>query len=190
MTDEKVSRRDFLQLGLRGAVVLAAGGGLAALARAHVTTVWQIDPDKCTQCAGLPEARCATACVKTPSAVKCVHAHDVCGYCKLCTGFFLPQPNDLNTAAENQQCPTGAIKRTFIEDPYYEYVIDRDLCIGCAKCVKGCTDFGNGSLFLQIIHDRDHCTECNECAIAVACPAQAIVRVPATAPYLLKSSAE
>jgi electron transport complex protein RnfB len=109
----------------------------------------------------------------------------MCGYCKLCTGFFFPTPNELNEGAENQQCPMGAIKRTYVEDPYYEYVIDEKLCIGCAVCVKGCTAFGNGSLFMQIRHDR--CINCNECAISKSCPSQAISRVPADKPYLLKN---
>ena len=78
---------------------------------------------------------------------------------------------------------TGAIERNFIEDPYYEYNIIEELCIGCAKCVEGCRVFGNGSLFLQIRHDR--CMNCNECAIAVACPAEAIKRVPPDKPYIL-----
>jgi electron transport complex protein RnfB len=112
----------------------------------------------------------------------------MCGYCKLCTGYFEPEPNELNTGAENQLCPTGAIKRTFVEDPYYEYSIEEKLCIGCAKCVKGCTDFGNGSLFLQVRHDR--CLNCNECAIAVACPANAYQRVSADKPYIIKGKEE
>ena len=45
--------------------------------------------------------------------------------------------------------------------------------------------FGNGSLFLQVRHDR--CLNCNECAIGRACPAQAFRRVPAEQPYLLKT---
>jgi electron transport complex protein RnfB len=68
--------------------------------------------------------------------------------------------------------------------PYYEYTIDEKLCNGCGKCVKGCNTFGNGSLFLQVRHDR--CENCNECAIAVACPSGAFKRVPADKPYLLK----
>jgi electron transport complex protein RnfB len=80
--------------------------------------------------------------------------------------------------------PTGAIKRTFVEDPYYEYTIDKTLCIGCGKCVKGCNAFGNGSLFLQVQHDR--CLNCNECSIAAACPSQAYSRVPVDKPYILK----
>ena len=183
MADErdKITRRDLLTHGLRGLGALAAAGVLGGLAvrGAATETVWQIDPDKCTEC-----GRCATECVITPSAVKCVHAYAMCGYCELCFGFFEDNPNSLDTGAENQRCPTGAIKRSFVEDPYYQYVIDEPLCIACGKCVKGCTQFGNGSLFLQVRHDR--CLNCNQCAIASACPALAFVRVPADKPYLLK----
>ena len=141
--------------------------------------VWQIDPYKCVAC-----GNCATYCVLEESAVKCVQVYPICGYCKICFGFFEPEPYDINEGAENQLCPTGAIKRTYIEDPYYEYTIDESLCIGCGKCVKGCNTFGNGSFFLQVRHDR--CLNCNECAIAAACPSGAFVRVPAERPYLLK----
>lgn len=175
-------RRAFLKSGA-GAVALAAAGAAAGLGLRRATTrddmVWQIDPEKCVQC-----DRCMTACVLTPSAVKCVHAYDVCGYCNLCGGFHQPRVKETDTAAENQLCPTAAIQRTFVEDPYYRYSIDEALCIGCAKCVKGCGSFGNGSLFLQIRHDR--CVNCNQCAIAQVCPSQAISRVPASQPYLLR----
>ena len=50
---------------------------------------------------------------------------------------------------------------------YFEYTIDEGLCIACGKCVVGCR-LMNGSLFLQVRHDR--CLNCNECSIAVACP--------------------
>ncbi|MCD6304426.1 MAG: ferredoxin, partial [Planctomycetes bacterium] len=110
------------------------------------------------------------------------------GYCDLCTGYFTASPSGLNTGAENQLCPTGAIKRTFIEDPYYEYTIERDLCTGCARCVKGCESFGNGSLYLQVMQDL--CLNCNECSIAAACPAQAFRRVPASRPYIHKQVKE
>ena len=177
-----VNRRDFMRSAVRGAGLIGLGGLLTGLIRrARATgTVWQIDPWKCTQC-----GKCATECILEQSAVKCVHSFEMCGYCQLCTGYFEPQPNQLNTAAENQLCPTGAIKRQFIEDPYYEYTIDEPLCVGCSKCVKGCTMFGNGSLHLQIRHDR--CVHCNECSIARACPADAIQRVPAGQPYRFKS---
>lgn len=178
---QAATRRRFLKDALRLAALAALGGAGAMLVRrrAEARTVWQLDPQKCIQC-----GRCATECVLGPSAVKCVHTFAMCGYCQLCTGFFEPQPNALDTAAENQLCPVGAIKRRYVEDPYYEYTIDESLCIGCGKCVKGCTAFGNGSLHLQVRHDR--CVGCNECSIATACPAQAFRRVPADRPYLMK----
>ena len=67
------------------------GLGVAAGALATRSTgaawVWQIDPAKCLHC-----GNCATQCVLEQSAVKCVHAYAVCGYCQLCTGFFAPEP--------------------------------------------------------------------------------------------------
>jgi len=179
---ESTTRRTFLRNGARifGITGLAGLGGVLASRTKAEDWVWQLDPDKCVRC-----GNCATNCVLEQSAVKCVHAFAMCGYCNLCTGYFEPEPNALTTAAENQLCPTAAIKRTFVEDPYYEYKIDESLCIGCAKCVEGCNRFGNGSLFLQIRHDR--CVHCNECAIARTCPTEAFRRVPASQPYLLKT---
>ena len=174
------SRRGFLQSGVR-TVLLGVGGvtGYLAWKVQPRDTVWQIDPYTCIQC-----GNCATYCVLKESAVKAVHGFGLCGYCELCTGYFMPAPAALTTGAENVLCPTGAIIRKFVEPPYYEYTIDEKLCTGCGKCVKGCTAFGNGSLFLQIMHDR--CLNCNECQIAAACPSKAIKRVPADHPYLLK----
>lgn len=204
-TEKQHSRREFLRTWGRFAALagLAGGGGWLASAASwcrgkcegcpeakdcalssvgtRPTTVWQIDPAKCVQC-----GRCATECVLNPSAVKCVHAFKVCGYCKLCGGYFPMDVKDLNTGAENQLCPTRAITRRFIEEPYYEYTIDENLCIGCGQCVKGCASFGNGSLYLQIRHDT--CLNCNECSIARGCPVRAISRVPAERPYLLKDA--
>jgi electron transport complex protein RnfB len=191
---EQTSRRSFLTAGTRAAAALAIGGAVgAAMTRSraasgsgqpagHDKMVWQINPYKCTQC-----GKCATNCVLNPSAVKCYHVYPICGYCKICTGFFKAQPNALNTGAENQICPTAAIQRTWIEDQYYEYKIIKELCIGCAKCVKGCTTFANGSLFLQI--DRKLCVDCNQCSIAMVCPPQAISRIPVSREdgYLLKT---
>ena len=183
MTNEhKRNRRGFISDALRVAGALGIGGAVAALAvrkGRNGQLVWQINPDKCIAC-----GNCATYCVLDESAVKCVHSFSMCGYCDLCTGFFEPEPRELDTGAENQLCPTGAIKRGFVEDPYYEYTIDESLCIGCGKCVKGCNAFGNGSLFLQVRHDR--CLNCNECSIATACPSQAYKRVPVDEPYILK----
>ena len=180
----KPTRRDVLRTTLRGGAVVAAGALGASLATGKSagagSTVWQIDPQKCTQC-----GNCATYCVLEISAVKCVHNHSLCGYCELCFGYFDLTAAEHTTAGENQLCPTGAILRKHTgQDPYYEYTIDEPLCVGCGKCIKGCTTFGNGSLFLQVRQDR--CVNCNECAIAVACPAEAFRRVPADHPYLLK----
>lgn len=177
-----MDRRQFVGGALRTTAVMGLTGlaGFLAGRKGHAeASLWQIDPAKCVAC-GI----CATHCVLDVSAVKCVHNFAMCGYCQLCTGYFEPEPNGLNSAAENQLCPTGAIRRMFIEEPYYEYTIDEPLCIACGKCVKGCSAFGNGSLYLQVMHDR--CVRCNECSIAVACPSQAFVRVPATNPYLPK----
>ncbi|MCC8133911.1 MAG: ferredoxin [Tannerellaceae bacterium] len=178
-----IARRRFLRI--CGSVV--AGGSIlavtGALARKGLSTdathFWQIDPEKCTHC-----GRCETDCVLPLSAVKCIHASRVCGYCDLCGGFYRSNVKDLNTAAENMMCPTGAITRKFVEDPYFEYTINEDLCNGCGKCVKGCNSFGNGSLYLQV--KQDLCTNCNECQIAKVCPADAISRVPYAMAYNLK----
>lgn len=174
------SRRGFLKRIARSFALSGLGVGLVSLVRRpKVGMVWQLDPDKCMQC-----GRCATECVLAPSAVKCVHAYGICGYCRLCGGYHQPNARQLHTAAENQICPTGAIVRTFVEDLYYEYRIDEDLCIGCGKCVAGCGSFGNGSLFLQVRHNL--CVNCNECSIALRCPANAYSRVPLSRPYMPK----
>ena len=173
---KKMSRRDFVRV----AAAVAAGGAVWGAGSKAGATVWQIDPEKCVQC-----GRCATNCVLNPSAVKCVHSYPICGYCDLCGGYLQPGAKGRDTGAEHQLCPVSAIKRTFIEDPFFQYTIDEDLCVGCGKCVRGCALFGNGSLYLQV--KQDLCAHCNECAIARACPAGAYRRVPADDPYLLKT---
>jgi Na+-translocating ferredoxin:NAD+ oxidoreductase subunit B len=177
---ENPPRRSFLRqcLGtVAGAMV--CGTGLAAL-RGGVRTSsfrWQIDPEICTQC-----GKCATLCVLPVSAVRCAHTFAMCGYCNLCFGYFDSQAPRLDAGGENQMCPTGALRRRFVEEPYFEYSVDEELCIGCGRCVKGCTSFGNGSLYLQVRHDR--CLHCEECAIARGCPVSAFRRVPASHPYI------
>jgi len=184
--NQKLNRRAFVGDALRVAGAVGIVGTTAALAvrkKPSGKLVWQLDPNKCIAC-----GNCATYCVLDESAVKCVHSFAMCGYCDLCTGYFRPEPISLDSGAENQLCPTGAIRRAFIEDPYYEYTIDQQFCIGCGKCVKGCSAFGNGSLYLQVQQDR--CKNCNECAIAAACPSQAFCRVPLENPYLLKTQGQ
>lgn len=174
------TRREFISEGVRTGGLIAASAALGGLAsRANGSTVWQIDPYRCVQC-----TNCETECVLTQSAAKCVHTFALCGYCKLCFGLLRDKRTGNTSSAENNRCPTDAIRRTFIEDPYFEMYIDEPLCIGCAKCVKGCSLFGNGSLHMQIRHDR--CVNCNECSIARACPASAVIRVPSDRPYLIK----
>ncbi|MDH6303732.1 electron transport complex protein RnfB [Parabacteroides sp. PF5-5] len=178
-----IARRKFLQaLGtaVAGGSILAVSGGLIGKVKEQEASLyWQIDPQKCTQC-----GRCETHCVLPVSAVKCFHANMVCGYCDLCGGYYRSNVKELNTAAENLMCPTGAIERQFVEDPYFEYTINESLCNGCGKCVKGCSSFGNGSLYLQI--KRDLCKDCNECKIATVCASDAISRVPLSVAYKLK----
>ena len=175
---KSLSRRLFVKSTFRK--ILLAVSGLLLINRffkgAAKNQVWQIDPTRCVHC-----GRCATACVLNPSAVKCVHEFRRCGYCNLCFGYFQPGAKKLTEAAENQLCPTHAIQRKFIEEPFFEYRIDESLCIGCSKCVKGCNLFGNGSLYLQVQHD--HCQNCNECSIAKVCAGRAFTRLPASKPF-------
>lgn len=179
--ENDMTRRQFVRDGLRGGALLSLGGlcGFAWGRPQTTETVWQLDPYKCVQC-----GKCTTHCVLNPSAVKCVHSYEICGYCDICYGFLAPKYNQVAAGAENELCPTSAIVRKYVEGPHFEYIIKEELCIGCAKCVEGCTISGFGSLHLQVRHDR--CVNCNECAIAVACPAQAFKRVPANRPYLIK----
>lgn len=183
MADKKeksVNRREFIQKGLQALAGVSVGGiALVLGSKGSSEYVWQLDPDVCIQC-----DKCSTNCVLPQSAVKVVHSSLMCGYCDLCSGYLVPGAKSRDTGAENRMCPTGAIERKFIEDPYFEYNINEELCIGCGKCAKGCGDFGNGSLYLQVRHDR--CVNCNECSIARACPSQAFRRVPANKPYILR----
>ena len=178
-----INRRHCLT-GLLGGVLAAPFALLLRKAEGEGDAVfWQIDPAKCIQC-----GKCETECVLVPSAVKCVHQYASCGYCLFCSGYYHDNRAKFDTAGENLRCPTDAIVRTYVEDPYFEYVIDEDKCVGCGRCVKGCAAFGNGSLFLQVRHEL--CKNCNQCRIAGICPAQAWTKVPANAPYIYKHSPE
>ena len=64
MADEpkNKTRREFVANGVRVLGLLVFSGVLGELARSHAAaTVWQIDPNKCTQC-----GKCATECVSAP----------------------------------------------------------------------------------------------------------------------------
>ena len=106
-------RRGFLRRCLTGLAAVAVGGTAAAAARRSRRDdfVWQLDPHKCTQC-----GRCATQCVLTPSAVKCVHAYDLCWYCDLCGGYHQPYTQETDTAAEHQVAgpPAGCENTTTV----------------------------------------------------------------------------
>jgi electron transport complex protein RnfB len=180
-----ISRKKFLRMCgsvLAGtAIVSVSGLSLKRMLAGEASCFWQIDPAKCTFC-----GRCETDCVLSVSAVKCIHANKVCGYCDLCGGYYRTNVKDLNTAAENLRCPTGAIKRAYVEDPYFEYTIDESMCNGCGKCAKGCNSFGNGSLYLQV--KQELCKNCNECKISRVCPSGAIQRVSYAMAYRLKDN--
>ena len=198
---QKIDRRKLLADGVRvvGAMGLVGAAGFVAGREGWENDfVWQIDPDLCMAC-----GNCETHCVLDVSAAKAVQFPKMCGYCDICTGYFPTKDYELDTGAENQLCPTGAVIRHFIENQsgtrFFDYAIDEELCIGCAKCVEGCA-LMNGSLYMQIRHEweirkgkryrrRGGCVNCNECSIAVACPTQAIRRVPADDPNLFKKLA-
>ncbi len=179
---ERSTRRQFIDRSVR--IVGFAGIGAAAgvlTKRASGNAVYQVDPFKCTAC-----DLCRTSCVLSLSAVKAVNDFDKCGYCMLCPAYYdvtsMPDEKGIPTG---KVCPQDALKRRVVgkedpEDPnnnYYEYVIDETRCDGCGKCVKACKPpAGNGSLRLEIRYAR--CVDCNECAILIACPDKAIVRVP------------
>ena len=186
----RISRRGFFTKLAQGGIIAVVGAGAVALGaakspagnRGRSRYVWQIDPYKCTQC-GL----CRTSCVLKESAAKCVQDLPICGYCKPCFGYQKPDMASPTPepGVANEMCPANAIVRKFVEEPYYEYTINEHACVACGLCVEGCRRFGNGSLYLQIRHDR--CLNCNECSIAAACPANAFVRRPADDPYFIKS---
>ena len=90
----KLDRRDFMR---GAAAVTFAGATYAASGDKEEGTVWQLDPNKCTQC-----GRCTTHCVLNPSAVKCINQFNICGYCDLCFGYLQPGSRGRDTGAENQ----------------------------------------------------------------------------------------
>ncbi len=179
---EESTRRQFIDRSVRviGFAGIAGAAGLLS-SRVSGDAVYQIDPFKCTSC-----DLCRTSCVLSLSAVKAVNDFAKCGYCMLCPAYMdvTSQPDEKGIPA-GKICPQDALKRRIVgkvdeEDPnnnYYEYYVDETRCDGCGKCVKACLPpAGNGSLRLEIRYA--YCMECNECAIRVVCPDNAIVRVP------------
>ena len=178
---ETSTRRQFIDRTCRVIGLVGLGSAAGVLARrAAADTVYQVDPQRCTTC-----DLCRTSCVLSLSAVKAVNDFDKCGYCMLCPAYYdVTTVPDARGIPSGKVCPRDALKRKVVgavdeEDPnnnYYEYFVDESLCDGCGKCVKACmAPAGNGSLRLEIRYDR--CLDCNSCAIAVACPDLAILRV-------------
>ena len=165
------SRRDFVRKAGK-VLVIRTGHCLPVILARKISAgnVWQIDPFKCTQC-----GQCKTNCVLTPSAVKCVHALCNVRLLRSLRRISSSGSQDYQHRSREPVVSDCSVTRKFVEEPYFEYTINEDLCDGCGKCVKGCADFGNGSLYLQI--NQDLCVNCNECAIARKCPSNAIVRV-------------
>ncbi len=188
------TRRQFIDRSFRILGFAGIGGAAGLLTRrAAGNAVFQVDPAKCTAC-----DLCRTSCVLSLSAVKAVNDFDKCGYCMLCPAYYdvTSQPDEKGIPA-GRVCPQDALKRRVVgkvdlDDPnnnYYEYLIDETRCDGCGKCVKACKPpAGNGSLRLEIRYAR--CVECNECAILIACPDRAIVRVPTPGRAPKESSGE
>ena len=87
-----VNRLEFFKQGLGRIASMALGlvSGFTLFGSQGKNTVWQINPMKCVHC-----EHCATSCVLTPSAVKCVQSYPMCGYCRLCFGYFQPNAPDL-----------------------------------------------------------------------------------------------
>ena len=55
--------------------------------------------------------------------------------------------------------------------------IDEERCDGCGKCVMGCKEpLGLGSIVLRVRYNR--CVDCNRCAISMACPKDALMKIP------------
>jgi electron transport complex protein RnfB len=180
---EKSTRRRFIEGSCRLLGLVTLGGAAGVLTeRASANAVYQVDPNKCKSC-----DLCRTSCVLSLSAVKAVNDFEKCGYCMLCPAYMdVTSKPDEKGIPMGKVCPQDALKRRVVgrvdpDDPnnnYYEYVIDEARCDGCGKCVKACLPpAGNGSLRLEIRYSR--CVECNECAIGIACPDSAIVRLPA-----------
>lgn len=158
--------------GTAGRVLLGAGRGSG---QPPDRWVWWIDPNRCTFC-----GRCATACVRRPSAVKAVNDPKLCSNCVVCYGHIFNRnaPSD-QIDLQPKVCPLDAVRRTHFSgglEGYYLYDIRPELCNACGLCARECNRHGSKSMFLVIRPDL--CLDCAECAIADDCPPGAIVRAP------------
>ncbi len=185
MTEKKNwNRRSFLRKAGQATCAAALGGIAYRVLGGHANEetagpksrwVWQIDPQKCTNC-----GECEFLCVRKPSAVKAVNDQKKCSYCVVCYGHI----SDKSIASDKimsegiRICEYDAVTRKNYsggKDGYFIYDIDHDLCTGCGKCAKACNDKGTQSMFLIIRPDL--CLNCNSCNIALKCPDNAIERL-------------
>ncbi len=190
--NEPVSRRDALGRVIRGAAAIGLGGGALHLIRkADGQIVWQVNAARCIN-SRLDEIDvevcdlCLAECVVTQSAVRAVNDFAKCGRCYICPAYFnVKSAVDENGLPSEKLCPRDAIGRAPIGwidpgDPannFYEYTIDEAKCDGCGKCVMACKEpAGLGSIRLMVRHDL--CVDCNSCAVATACPKDAVVQLP------------
>lgn len=186
--NQGITRRDLLRQTARGIAVAGLGASAFYLIRkADGQLVWQLDPDKCVNsrlgAVGVDVCGlCTTECVVSQSAVRAVNDFSKCGRCYICPAYYqVKSAVDEKGLPSEKLCPRDAIERKLIgevdpEDPannFYEYVIDETKCDGCGKCVMGCKEpAGLGSIRLSIRHNL--CVDCNRCAIATACPKDAL----------------
>ncbi|MDH3982094.1 MAG: hypothetical protein OES84_04245 [Kiritimatiellaceae bacterium] len=180
------SRRNFIRISGH----VAGGLGLTALAARIFSPpaedaefipqnrrfAWQINPDKCRNCNA-----CEIACVRKPSAAKALNDPKKCSNCVVCYGHIKNKhiESDKIDSHGERICPYNAVlRKNFCGgiDGMYLYSHNHAKCTGCAKCVKKCNEEGTGSMFMVIRPDL--CLGCNECAIAVACPHDAVERIP------------
>lgn len=187
---EKVTRRNVLGSFGRGATVLALGGAAGYLVqKADGQVFWQVDSAKCLNSrlgeVGMPACNlCLSECVVPQSAVRAVNEFAKCGRCSICPGYFnVKSAVGKDGLPSEKLCPRDAIQRKPIgevdpSDPannFYEYIIDEQKCDGCGKCVMACKEpAGLGSIRLRVRHNI--CLSCNQCAISVACPKDALAR--------------
>ncbi len=188
---EPVSRRGALRRITRGAALLGMGGTAGYLIqKAEGQIVWQIDATRCLN-SRLGEVGvkvcdlCLKECVVTQSAVRAVNEFSKCGRCCICPAYYnVTSAVGRDGLPSEKLCPRDAIARKSIgevdpADPannFYEYVIDEAKCDGCGKCVMACKEpAGLGSITLRVRHDL--CVNCNNCAISIACPKDAVLQL-------------